>query len=113
MMKTIAIDLDGVIFKYDGWKGLFDWGDPVEGALGALDMLKRAGWTIIIFTTRTNPETNPGYSTRQLSQLVADKLDEYGIPWDEISLYKPLADVYLDDRAMKFDGWAKALKNIL
>lgn len=98
---TIAIDVDGVLADYSkGWQGEGIIGDPLPGARKFLDRLRAAGWKIIIFTTRGNAE-----------------MEEYcfrnGLAYDEIndnsSLRgrnpgKPIAAVYLDDRAVRFDG---------
>lgn len=110
--KTIAIDFDGTIAGYDGWKGKGVFGKPIAGAAESLNRLKEEGWTIIIFTTRLEID------------LVCDYLRKYSIPFDHINhspetqeqfLHpsKVLADVYLDDRAIRFSGvWSDALEEI-
>jgi hydroxymethylpyrimidine pyrophosphatase-like HAD family hydrolase len=111
-MKTIAIDFDATIATYDGFKGKGVFGNPVEGASRVIKQLKQKGWKIIIYTTRSE------------THQIIDYLDEHNIPYDYInhnpknielgcSLGKPLADVYLDDRAITFDGnWGKALYDV-
>lgn len=51
--KTICVDFDGVIAQYDGFKGNDIFGDPIDGVQSAMEVLKKKGFTIIIFTTRT------------------------------------------------------------
>lgn len=107
--KTICVDMDGVIAKYDGWKGKTHFGEPEDGAKESLEELKEKGWTIIIYTTRGD------------NKLISKYLEENEIPFDFInknpdqpkgSSHKPISDVYLDDRAIEFDNWKDALKEI-
>ena len=102
------------MLEYNGWKGHKHFGEPiVSGFWGeflygipymmhprdALRELKRRGYVIIIWTTRSNVED------------VAEVLRKYDIPFDYIdeNPYQPpdcsnkiYADVYIDDRAVKF-----------
>lgn len=100
--KTIAVDFDGVIAEYDGWKGFGILGMPRKDVLAALRTLHAEGWKIIIHTTRGEEEIS-GY------------LIEHGIPHHEINRNsdyrtlggKPVADVYWDDRALCYSGNAE------
>ena len=97
--RTIAVDFDGVIADYDGWKGAGVLGPPRRDVLEALRGLHAEGWKIIIHTTRGETEIS-GY------------LVEHGIPHHEINRNsdyrtqgtKPVADVYWDDRALRYSG---------
>jgi hypothetical protein len=106
--KTIAVDFDGVIAEYDGWKGFGILGQPRKDVLDALRVLHDEGWKIIIHTTRGEDE-------------IAAYLIEHGIPHHEINRNsdyrtlggKPVADVYWDDRAFCYSGDAgRDLKQI-
>lgn len=110
---TVAVDFDGVIADYsEGYKGLGIFGKPLPGARESIWTLKQAGWKIIIHTARHE------------HAMLADYLREHDIPFDEINRnsdahapgageIKPIADVYLDDRAVNFGGnWTKALADI-
>lgn len=106
----IAIDLDGTILKYDGWKGEESFGEPIPGAVEALQTLKQQGHTIVIHTCRN------------VSKAMAEHLRANQIPFDRINVspvdtrprhvpHKPPADVYIDDKALRFKGdWPKMLK---
>ena len=97
--RTIAVDFDGVIAEYDGWKGAGVLGRPRADVKAALAVLRTEGWKIIIHTTRGEQE-------------VAEFLREHGIPYDEFNRnsdyrtqgIKPVADVYWDDRALRYSG---------
>lgn len=103
MDKTIAIDFDGVISKYDGWRGKGVFGLAIPGVVEAINKLKALGFTIIINTTRLEVHQIKGY------------LLHHNIPYDYVN-YNPentkqdlhpskvLADIYIDDRAITFDG---------
>jgi ribonucleotide monophosphatase NagD (HAD superfamily) len=42
-MKSIAIDIDGVVFEYVEWQGIHNFGEPIEGAKEALTELQKMG----------------------------------------------------------------------
>jgi hydroxymethylpyrimidine pyrophosphatase-like HAD family hydrolase len=100
---TIAVDVDGVIADYDGWKGKGVLGNPRADVVHALKTLASEGWKIIVHTTRDSSE-------------ILQFLIENNIPFDEInrnSSYqnggtKPVATVYWDDRACRYSGDALA-----
>ena len=109
---TIAIDLDGVILEYvEPWTGIRHFGDPIPGAAESIQKLKDLGYTIAIYTTRNNAMANhnAGYDALELTSMVKSELDKGGIPYDFISLFKPLARYYIDDRAIRFVDWNQAL----
>ena len=107
MSKVVAIDLDGCIVDYSrGWKGENVFGAIIPGCREALKRMKAEGHKIIIHTCRS--------VTKELIQY----LDDSEIPYDSINedvLYthpqnnrKVHADVYIDDRAINFNGnWEK------
>lgn len=108
----IAIDFDGVINNYAGYKGKGVFEDPVPGAALSIQTLKSVGHTIIINTTRSE------------TWLVEEYLVKYGIPFHHIN-YNPenakrhlspakiIADVYIDDRNICFNGsWLDCLKDL-
>jgi shikimate 5-dehydrogenase len=70
----------------------------------------------MIYTTRTNPMYRKKGEPEQYPQLI-EYLDKNGIVYDQVYVGsgKPMADVYVDDRAIPFSGnWtetAEAVKN--
>jgi len=98
---VLVCDVDGVIFRYDGFKGVEVFGDPVPGAAQTLSKLRRDGWYIAVFTTR--PRT----------AALEKALRKAGVPFDDVNhrrrgrawahnppgaSMKPYADAYIDDR---------------
>lgn len=109
--KTVCIDIDGTICRHEGWKGEDYFGEIIPGAKEYITRLKYEGWTIIIHTGRNDNEK------------IENFLRSNGIPFDFINTSpnqkelnrsgKPLAQVYLDDRAVSFKGdWESAFHEI-
>jgi len=117
--KIVAVDLDGTIFEYNGWKGHNHFGKPIvsrswgevldiKDADGqykrmhpseALREFKKRGWVVVIWTTRVDKER------------IAEELRKHSIPFDYINEHpwqppdtsnKLFADLYIDDRAFRF-----------
>ena len=101
-MKTVCVDLDGVLAKYDGWKGIDHIGDPIPGAKEFCEGLKALPCRILIWTTRASCDANDG-SPDALRERVVKWLDCWEIPYDEIHQGpgKPLSAAFVDDRAIR------------
>ena len=97
--RTIAVDFDGVIADYDGWRGEDNFGCPRPDVKNALRVLRQEGWKIIVHTARRSSTIEP-------------YLHQAGVPFDEINANsdyprqspKPVATVYWDDRAVRYTG---------
>ena len=105
MMKTIVFDFDGVIHSYkSGWQGYECIPDePVEGIGKVLKELKEKGYEIVIVSVRCIDFFG---KTAINSWLELHGLREY---IDDITDTKPPALMYIDDRAICFDGNCKSL----
>lgn len=90
MGKTIALDFDGVLHQYSGWKGT-ELDGPIPGALEAVNKLLAEGFNVVVYTTRE-------------PYLVSTWLASHGFPELYVTDGKPLAMCYVDDRAFRFDG---------
>lgn len=111
----LAVDFDGVIHKYSqGWKDGLIYDEPVVGSKETLAKIGEK-YQIVIFSTRLNPEVNPDDHNQEL--MVQEWLDKNGfvkgVHYHEMTGKKPLAKIYLDDRALKFTSWKSAEKVIL
>jgi capsule biosynthesis phosphatase len=112
---TVAVDLDGVILEYvDPWNGVNHFGDIIPGAVESLEKIKKLGYRIVIYTTRNNitAQCNLGWDASTLTGMVREQLEEHGVPYDQIALFKPLARYYIDDRAIRFEDWKTALNDL-
>ena len=96
---SIAVDFDGVIHEYvSPWIDAETIPDPpVPGAIEWLNEM-REKFRIVVFTTRGKTETG--------RIAVATWLVARGYPAvpDDVTAEKPPALIYLDDRAVRFDG---------
>lgn len=97
--KTILIDLDGVLNKYDG---IFDelYIPPLRN--GAYDFLKELSqnYKIIIFTTRNTLLVSKWVIENNLEELITN-----------VTNIKEPSYLIIDDRCIKFDGSYQELKN--
>ncbi len=99
--KTIMVDLDGVICTEER---TFErpLAQPIDGAREALQRLRAAGHTIVIYTAR-------GWAEYKVAK---QWLDDHGMAYDAIQMGKPIADVWIDDRALHFSNWADTLRQL-
>jgi len=103
----ICIDLDGVICQLKEPGQTYADIEPLPGAVDKLRQLKAAGHYIIISTARhmKTCQGNVGMVVARQGAVTLDWLARHGIEYDEIHFGKPHAQVYLDDNAVRFDGW--------
>ncbi len=96
MYYDIALDFDGVLHNYTEWTGVVPEGPPVDGALMTVGWLLAQRYSLCIFSARANDQGGPEAITRWLSD------NEF--PPIPVSLEKPQAKLYIDDRGFRFDG---------
>lgn len=105
MIKCVVFDFDGVINSYrSGWiddKTIPD--PPVEGIREAISEIRNAGYKVVIVSTRC--QSNEG------RDAINKYLNQYNILVDDIMAEKPPAHIYIDDRAVCFDGKPEKLLN--
>jgi len=97
--RTIAVDFDGVIADYEGWKGFPSFGLPRRDVCRAPKALREEGWKIVIHTTRGEQEIMD-YLT--LHEIVHDEINRNA--GYQTAGTKPVATVYSDDRAVTHSG---------
>ncbi len=105
----ICIDLDGVISKLKQTGEDYSELKPVENAISKLHELRYNGHHIIIYTARhmKSCEGNVGLVNARIGKMTLDWLEKYDVPYDEIYFGKPFADLYIDDNAIRFNGWGE------
>ncbi len=111
---VIAVDFDGVIHRYSkGWNGGEIYDETVQGTKESLTKLKELGHKIYIFSTRSNKIFHKKGGIDQQKQM-KEWLEKNQIPYDKIwGFGKPMADIFIDDRALSFKGdWNQTLKEV-
>jgi capsule biosynthesis phosphatase len=103
----ICIDLDGTIcaLRRDG--ETYADVPPMPGAVEKIRALKSAGHYLILHTARHmgTCAANVGQVVARQGQTLFAWLERHGLQFDEIHFGKPHADIYLDDNALRFEGW--------
>jgi len=111
--RIVCVDFDGTIAKYDGFKGIGVFGEPIKNVKWAMTKLKEFGATVVVHTCR-----------REI-HLVKEYMEEHKIPYDYINFSprnekikasdkKLAADIYIDDRAICFFGeWHKTFLDVM
>lgn len=97
-IQTVVFDFDGVIHSYtSGWQGNAIANDPpVEGMREAIAEIRAAGFKVVVVSTRCSSHLG--------HVAVVSYLDNHDIEVDDVVAHKPPAIVYIDDRAICFDG---------
>ena len=98
MKNTVVFDFDGVIHSYtSGWQGPSIIPDPpVPGIKEAIAEIRAAGYDVVVVSARC--------AVYDGIQAMISYMRKYGIVVDDIRVEKPPAIVYIDDRAICFDG---------
>lgn len=99
--KKIAIDFDGVVHDFKNPVSGRRMGNPIDGTKRALDTLKSRGYEIIIFSYWAKDDLS--------IKTIADWLDYFNCPYDDITNIKPNAIAYIDDRGIKFTNWQEII----
>jgi hypothetical protein len=113
---TVAIDLDDTLVEYDGWHGYQHIGPLRPGARKALQRFKNAGWIIVLHTTRADISR----IWEWIDDAVPGLIDHVNSNPASIQMRcnpgKPIADLYIDDRAWPYCGnpipWEKLLDDL-
>jgi hypothetical protein len=101
----VCVDLDGVLAKYDGFRGRDHIGVPLPGALEFAWSLAKVA-DIIIFTSRCSQDNAGEEPSRltpaQLRIRVIDWLEKYKFPYTDVYVGqgKPRVAAFIDDRAI-------------
>ena len=91
--RTIAVDLDGVLNMYCGWRGFYETFPVREGAAEFLLALKDRGYHLVCFTARPADDAKKWLEENGLMEF-----------FDSITNEKIPALIYLDDRGVCFKG---------
>lgn len=106
----VAVDFDGVIYSYKS--GYIEGELPDPPVLGAFEFLYSvidSGYDVTIFSTRCKSNATV--------MLMKDWMIRYGMKNEYIEMMeftniKPIAKIYLDDRAISFNGYFPTIQEI-
>jgi len=98
----ICFDLDNTLVTYPYIVGDYSSVRPNQPMVTLAQNLHHAGHTIIIYTARRmeTHKNNVGAVIKDIAKVTIDILEKFDIPYDELIFGKPLADIYIDDRAV-------------
>jgi hypothetical protein len=111
--KIVLVDFDATLFPF-GF--LFDYPEPLPGAIEALKILQNAGYKIWIFTSRLSPKwlESVGQTALAHEVYILDILSKYGISVEGVTAEKFPAEAYVDDKAYRFENnWDEVVKKII
>jgi len=95
---TISLDFDGVLHSYSGREKNFPIpeGEPVKNSLAMVSWLLAQKYDLVVHSARVN--TDGG------KEAIEQWLQDWGFPAIPVSIKKPVAALYIDDRGFRFDG---------
>jgi len=110
----IVVDFDNTIHNMGDFKKGDPIGEPIEGAKEALWDLYNSGYDIIVHTCRTAAKSTSHFDTF-LEKTPSEKKDSVFGLYEWFGVYcfppvtiwfadKPWSPVYIDDKAIKFEG---------
>jgi capsule biosynthesis phosphatase len=98
----ICFDLDNTLVSYPTVAGDYSTVKPINRNVMLLRKLKSDGHEIIIYTARRmkTHNGNIGKVIKDIARITIDTLEKLNIEYDELIFGKPIADIYIDDRAI-------------
>jgi len=98
----ICFDLDNTLVTYPTIPNDYTSVKPIQKNIDLLHKLKNTGHEIIIYTARRmkTHNYNVGRVIKDIAGVTIQSLENFDIPYDELIFGKPLADIYIDDRAL-------------
>jgi hypothetical protein len=108
--STLCVDFDGVLHSYEsGWRGALAIPDPPVA--GAIEWLVAAAerYDLAITSARS---AHPGAVEAMKAWLRRHGLPERVLERISFPLTKPPAELYLDDRALRFEGTFPSLDSL-
>jgi len=101
-IMRVCFDLDNTLVTYPTVPNDYTTVKPIETMISLAQKLHAEGHTIIIHTARRmlTHKHNIGAAIKDIGMITFQTLSDFKIPYDEIIFGKPIADMYIDDRAM-------------
>lgn len=115
---TVAVDMDETLLGAPDYDTPTPAGQPGmapanEGAAGAMNTFRELGWRVLVYTARFSKAPTPAHVEQYRDEIV-DHLQRENIHFDEVwTGPKPIADAYIDDKAVRFEGdWYATIREI-
>jgi capsule biosynthesis phosphatase len=98
----ICFDLDNTLVSYPTIINDYSSVKPIYKNIQLLNCLKNDGHEIIIYTARrmATHKGNIGKVIKDIASITISTLEKLDIYYDELIFGKPIADIYVDDRAL-------------
>ena len=98
----VCFDLDNTLVTYPAIPNDYSSVKPITNTINMLKQLKNEGHEIIIHTARRmlTHGGNVGKVIKDIALTTINTLEQFDIPYDELIFGKPIADIYIDDRAI-------------
>lgn len=97
----IIVDLDGTICTEERTNSR-PMAKPIEKAICSINKLYDGGDTIIIYSARSWQEY----------EMTTNWLKDHSVKYHQLILGKPIGNVWIDDRAIRFDNWDNVIKKL-
>ena len=99
-----CFDIDGTICS--NTDGEYEAGEPNHEMIAEVNRLYSEGHTIVMHTARGS---TTGLDWRDLT---ARQLDDWGVRYHALHMGKPMADIYVDDKAINVEDWKTNQSNL-
>jgi hypothetical protein len=110
-LSRVSFDLDGVLAEYDGFDGYEVIGKPIKPMVKLVKDLHDEGHKVYLTTARLNPYPFEGKVAEP--KVLDGTAEKYVMKWldknklkdcfDSIGYDKKTADVYIDDRGLRYE----------
>lgn len=97
----IIIDLDGTICTEEKTFSR-SMAKPLPNAKKSINKLYKEGYIIILYSARSWMEY----------EMTAKWLQKYNFKYHQLIMGKPIGDVWIDDRAIKYTDWDEIMHKI-
>ena len=103
MRRTIAVDWDGTLVEYHGYKGPDSFGPSIPAMVKRVKGWLKEGHEVLIFTTRVSVEHEPSNVIAAL-EAIENRLMDMGLPSLQVTAnkYTRISKFY-DDRAVRVE----------
>lgn len=101
--KTIAVDWDGTLVEYHGFKGPSIYGAPIWPMVQRIQMWLNEGHEVLIFTSRVSVEHDPDRVVKEC-KTIDTALKDMGLPLLQITANKYMRiSEFWDDRGLRVE----------